>query len=133
MKAIFAEKPPDSYTELVKSVIEILSLDEGDPDFYCEHHPDPKRIHLIDDGDCQGTQVFVIAATGYQPSDYWYVKISYGSCSGCDALQGIGYYSDDEKPSESQVEQYMTLALHVVQGLKKMNDREEENADSKDS
>lgn len=113
LRLVFAEKPPMDYKTLVKAVVEVLT----DPNVY--ESIDPSRIHQIDDGDYQGTLVFVIAATGYQPSDYWYVKITYGSCSGCDTLQAIRGYSD-ETLTEGQLNDYMSLALHIVQGLKKM-------------
>lgn len=81
--------------------------------------PNPECIHEIDDGEYQGTLLFVIPADGYQPYDYWYVKVNYGSCSGCDTLMAIleGDYGDtiDEK-----VDSLFTLALHIVQGLKKI-------------
>lgn len=114
VRAEFATKHPDEYLDVVKAVVRIL----GDGSY---GSPDPERIHLIDDGDYQGTLVFVIGADGYQPSDYWYVKVGYGSCSGCDTLQAIGEYSS-EPPTEEQIAEYMTLALHVVQGLKRMGD-----------
>ena len=113
-RAKFAARHPDNYEEIVKTVIEVVSTDLYDD-------PAPNRIHLIDDGDYQGTLVFVIGAKGYQPSDYWYVKVSYGSCSGCDTLESIKDYSD-APPTENQVNDYMTLALHIVQGLRKMDD-----------
>lgn len=109
----FAAKAPESYTEIVKAVVGVIG---GDDEYDA---PDVNRVHQIDDGDYQGTLVYVIGAGGYQPNDYWYVKVGYGSCSGCDTLQGIHGYSD-EKPTESQVEEYMTLALHIVQGLRAM-------------
>lgn len=115
LQAAFAESHPEDYKAVIKAVVSILN----DGNDYGSI--DPNRIHQIDDGDYQGTLVFVIAATGYQPSGYWYVKVSYGSCSGCDTLEGIRCYSDD-KPTEEQVRDYMTLALHIVQGLKKMGD-----------
>lgn len=117
LEALFSEKHPENYKAIVEAVMAVLNNGE--------HYgaPDPKRIHELDDGDYQGTLVYVIAATGYQPSDYWYVKVGYGSCSGCDTLEGIRSYSDD-KPTEDQVRDYMTLALHIVQGLKKMGDDE---------
>ena len=111
----FKSKHPDSYSDIVKTLISVLSAGE-DYGF-----PDPDRIHTIDDGDYQGTLVFVIAGKGYQPSDYWYVKVSYGSCSGCDTLQAIRGYGD-RVPTESQAKRYFTLALHVMQGLKEMGD-----------
>jgi hypothetical protein len=103
-----------SYTDLVKYVVEMLHdhLDEYGA-------PDPKRIHAIDDGDYQGTLVYIIAASGYQPSTYWAVKISYGSCSGCDTLQAISDDSSDS-PSDKQVKDYLGLCLHIIQGLKEI-------------
>lgn len=118
IEAHLREEHPSSYEQLVKWVIEMINpLDEYDL-------PDPKRITEIDQGDYQGTLVYVIGATGYQPHDYWYVRVWYGSCSGCDTLQAIGEYSH-EKPTEKQINEYMTLALHIVQRLKKMDDVED--------
>lgn len=110
---LFSEKHPDSYMEIVKVVVSILH----DPKKY--KSIDPERIHQIDDGDYQGTLVFVIASSGYQPDEYWYVKVSYGSCSGCDTLEGIRGYGSGN-PTADQVSDYYTLALHVVQGIKRM-------------
>lgn len=108
----FKKAHPENYKSLVTNVMRIF--DDGE--YGC---PDSSKIHEIDDGDYQGTLLYVIPEKGYQPSEYWYVKVSYGSCSGCDTLQGIHSYSS-EPPTDNQVEQYMTLALHIVQGLKKM-------------
>lgn len=120
LRARFATHPK-GYEEIVKAVIEVISSEE---DYY---DPDPERIHLIDDGDYRGTLVFVIGAKGYQPSNYWTVLVSYGSCSGCDTLEAIKEYSDEPATSD-QLDQYVTLALHIVQGIKAINgDRNEEN------
>lgn len=117
VRAIFASNRPSSYRAIVEAVVSILS-NEDDYDGL-----DKDRIHQIDDGHYQGTLLFVIAAKGYQPSDYWYVKVYYGSCSGCDTLESIDTYSnEDGTVTESELDQYMTLALHIVQGLKKMGD-----------
>lgn len=114
LRAQLALAHPTNYAALVKMVVTAVS----DPCEYTET-PDPNRIHQIDDGDYQGTLVFVIASKGYQPSNYWYVRVYYGSCSGCDTLERITNYSN-EPPTPNQVDQYMTLALHIVQGLKPM-------------
>ncbi len=114
LAATFVKHPAD-YKEIVKNVISVITADEDYGDF----NPDPERIHEIDDGHYQGTLVYVIGATGYQPSDYWYVKVSYGSCSGCDTLESIRDYQDG-KPDADQVKQYMLLALHVIQGMREM-------------
>ena len=111
----FAVNEPEDYQDVVKRVISVIAVDE-----YGEG-PDPQRIHKIDDGDYQGTLVFVIGANGYQPSTYYYVKVGYGSCSGCDTLEDIRYSADS---GEQKIADYMTLALHIIQGLKKMGDDE---------
>jgi len=117
----FEKEIPRSYSDIVKAVVTMLH----DEDDYGSI--DPERIHSIDDGDYQGTLVFVIGASGYQPSDYWYVKVGYGSCSGCDTLEAItegdyGHESEEEAQAwkKEAVDGLMTLALHVLQGLKKI-------------
>ena len=111
IEAEIAKAQISSYDELVRIVVENVTDDD-----YTDHNPDPERIHCINDGAYQGTLVFVIACKGYQPSRYWAVKIYYGSCSGCDTLQSISDYSS-EPPNGEQIKDYMTLALHIVQGL----------------
>jgi hypothetical protein len=117
LRETFAAQHPDAYIDIVRAVVSVI----GGENAYGE--PDATRIHQIDDGDYQGTLLFVIAAGGYQPSEYWYVKVGYGSCSGCDTLEGIRDYSD-EPPTKEDVDAYMTLALHIVQGLKSMQTEE---------
>jgi len=113
METFFGEKHVGDYEAIVKKVIEVIANNDD------YDTPDKDRIHRIDDGDYQGTILFIIAASGYQPSDYWFVKVDYGSCSGCDTLENIRGY-EDKPPNIQQVKDYMTLALHVVQGLKEM-------------
>ncbi len=117
LESIFAERHPSDYIDIVKIVVGGLAKDNDNIEL------DVDRITEIDPGHYQGTLLYVIAETGYQPRNYWYVKVSYGSCSHCDTLQSIQGYSD-EKPNEEQIKDYMTLALHIVQGLKKMGDDE---------
>ena len=114
VKSVFEEAHPDSYKDVISAVVKMLH--DASDDY---EKPDPERIHEIDDGNYQGTLIYVIGCTGYQPSEYWYVKVSYGSCSGCDTLQSICGYSS-KKPTEEQVKDYMTLALHIIQGMQKM-------------
>ncbi len=114
LEAKFRAAHPSGYIAIVKAVVEVVTTDSG-------NDIDPERIHTIDDGSDGGTLLFVIAAKGYKPSDYWSVFVSYGSCCGCDALQAINIYESDS-PTDDQVAKYLTLALHIVQGLKKIGD-----------
>lgn len=113
IRAALSVKALGEYSDLVAVVVSAIRNEDDYGD------PDPERIHEIDDGGYQGTLLYVIAAKGYQPCDYWYVKIAYGSCSGCDALEAIRGYSS-EPPTAEQLDDYMTLALHIVQGIKKL-------------
>jgi hypothetical protein len=111
----FSAAHPANYQAIVRAVVEAVSSGNEYSD------PDPERIVEIDHGSYQGTLVYVIGVKGYQPSDYWYVKVGYGSCSGCDTLEAIKGYRD-EKPTEEQAKDYLTLALHIVQRIKKAGD-----------
>ena len=123
VRSLFEAQMPGAYRDIVTAVVAMLH----DEDKYGSI--DPEHIHEINDGNYQGTLVYVIGASGYQPDDYWYVKVGYGSCSGCDTLGNIlsgnwGHESEEEVKAWKQaaLDQLMTLALHIVQGLKKMGD-----------
>ena len=101
-----------SYNELVRLIAKnILGIED-------------MRTHEIDDGDYQGTMIYLITdADIYQPNptNYYVTYVAYGSCSCCDTLQGIqadGDYFD--YPTNDQLDQYMTLCLHMVQRMKKL-------------
>ena len=115
-KTKLQEKHPDDYQDIVRIVLE--TINEKEDTLYGK--PNSSNIHVIDDGDYQGTLLFVIPENTYQPDDYWAVKVSYGSCSGCDTLQAIHDSCPAKTPTEEQLNDYMTLALHIVQGLKKI-------------
>ena len=107
----------DSYETIVKKVFEICIPEATD---YSGWALD--KMTVIDDGDYEGTQIFIIPTDTYQPSveDYVMTDTYYGSCSGCDTLQAISGY-DYDLPTDEQVKEYMTLALHLVQKLKRLN------------
>ena len=108
-----------SYETIFKKVIELcLNTSDNSWETY-----NLNAVTVIDDGDYQGTQIFIIPKNTYQPSfeDYLITNTYYGSCSGCDTLQGISSY-DYGLPSEEQVKDYMMLSLHLVQKMKYLND-----------
>ncbi|MBR2246010.1 MAG: hypothetical protein IJ880_03105 [Bacilli bacterium] len=81
-------------------------------------------VHEINDGEYQGTMLYLITDNSiYQPSvsNYYFTYVWYGSCSGCDALEGIRCYSN-ELPDDKQVKEYMTLCLHIVQRIKLLSE-----------
>lgn len=103
----------DSYEDLVKLLFNIVINVVED---FCDNTFDTNNITIIDDGDYQGTQIFILHKKSYQPyiSEYVYTSVCYGSCSGCDTLQSISSYNY-ELPDEEQIKDYMTLILHLLQ------------------
>lgn len=97
-----------NYDKLFNMLVQSL-VDDNDYSY-----PDPERIVKIDHGDYQGTLVFVVGASGYQPSKYWATTVGYGSCSGCDTLQDLL----DSSVIEKKVDGCMTLMLHMLQKMK---------------
>ena len=122
-----AEKRTDphywSYESILKLTIETMFTG----DYNSWGSPDPNRITKIDEGDYQGTLVFVIGQTGYQPATYWATKVSYGSCSGCDTLQAIEEDTQDvagsdweQELTDQAINDLCTLALHMIQNMKEI-------------
>lgn len=118
----------DSYRILVKLIFDLVI--NPDVDTYRDDIFDTDKIDVLDHGDYQGTLIFILHRDTYQPlvDDYIYTYVYYGSCSGCDTLQAIHHYDEDE-PDENQVEDYMTLCLHLVQHCKCMGEFMEEDDD----
>jgi len=105
----------DSYKAILEKIYQLVVIEKGG------YEMDYKKMTEIDDGHYQGTLLFLTPTNSYQPSieDYLITHVYYGSCSGCDTLQAIHNY-DDGLPSESQVRDYMMLALHLIQNMKEL-------------
>lgn len=113
----------DTYEKIVKILFDKV-INQEETKYYKFA---TNNITVIDDGDYQGTQIFVIPLDTYQPeiNDYVVTNTYYGSCSGCDTLQAISEYDYDEKPDENQIKDYMELALHLLQKCKWLGEENE--------
>lgn len=111
----YTAEAPGSYSSIFTDVVRFLAEDSGVDRW---DRPDPERITVIDHGDYQGTMLFVVAATGYQPSHFWTCRVFYGSCSGCDSFEAARNYRYEGPPTREEVEAYVSMALHMVQGMK---------------
>ena len=102
----------DQYEVIVKKIFELIVNSEKSTRYKFDVH----KMTIINDGDYQGTLIFIVSKSTYQPDaeEYLVTDTYYGSCSGCDTLLTISEYSD-RLPSDEQVREYMTLALHLVQ------------------
>lgn len=109
-----------TYSKIVKKIIELV-INDSDNEF---QNYDFENLLVIDDGDYQGTQIFIAHKAVYQPdiNDYIYTSNYYGSCSGCDTLLSIQSWNDERLPSKSQIKDYMLLSLHIIQNFRKMEE-----------
>lgn len=107
------------YHELLEMTIKHI-INNSETDYY-EKFLNEDKIRKIDDGDYQGTLIFIIPEATYQPSEYdYYVTFAdYGSCSACDTLQAIQYGNTYES-KEEQVNDLMTLCLHMIERMKRL-------------
>lgn len=102
------------YKDIVKIVFDVIY---NDGEEYSSDKLDIQNLTKIDDGDYQGTLLYLIPFETYQPSEYEYLMtfVDYGSCSGCDTLLAIQDYHDDEYLDKSQVNDFMQLAKDILQ------------------
>ena len=102
------------YKYLVQLVVKYILNDGMEHSVFYDTWDDD-HITVVDNGDWQGTLLFIIPLKTYQPQEYEYLMtfVNYGSCSCCDTLQAIQSY-DDEKPTHGQLKDYMTLCKDIV-------------------
>lgn len=100
------------YKHIVEKVVEII-LNTNE-----EYLWNTEGITEIDDGDYQGTLLFLIPRKTSQPSEYEYLMtyVGYGSCSGCDALQAIQDYGENPI-SEDQLKDFMALCKDIITNM----------------
>lgn len=115
-----------TYLDIVKETINTILNDNDEyPKWDIEH------ITQIDNGDYQGTYLYLIPENTYQPSadEYLMTYVYYGSCSGCDTLQAIQDWRGNLL-NEEQIKEFMTLSLHLLENMiKPYNDGWRSNDD----
>lgn len=103
------------YEDLVKLTFSTIYNEGSGEEIYPYGHLALDYVTVIDNGDYQGTLLFVIPFKTYQPSESEYLMtyVGYGSCSGCDTLMSIIDYTS-EPPTEEQVSDLLTLCKDIV-------------------
>lgn len=108
-----------TYKDIVKIAFE--QIYENEP-----RALDLERVTEIDDGDYQGTLLFIIPFKTYQPSHYEYLMtyIEYGSCSSCDTLQSLqadcyyyGYDAGQAEAEEDFINQKINGFMHLCKDI----------------
>lgn len=104
-----------TYLDLVKLAFSTIYNDDSVE--YTHKQLNCERITEIDDGDYQGTLIFMIPFKTYQPDEgeYLMTYVGYGSCSGCDTLQSI---QDSRwvnaRPDVRQITELLHLCRDIV-------------------
>ena len=95
------------YKDLVKLTVMFILNDENEWN--------ENKITEIDDGDYQGTLLYLIPEDTYQPnsSEYLMTFVEYGSCSACDTLQEIQCFLGTKGRNES-INDLMSLCKDLI-------------------
>lgn len=105
------------YLDLVKLTFDVIfNTNNSNTNYYWNDRMlNIDKITEIDDGDYQGTLLYVIPFDTYQPGagEYLMTSVSYGSCSGCDILQRIQMCMDDLL-TEPQLTDFMGLCKDLI-------------------
>ena len=102
------------YKDLVKIAFDVVYNSYIPDDYYTL---DTNKITEIDNGEYQGTLLYLIPFKTYQPGEYEYLMtyVGYGSCSGCDTLTSLQCdLPDNGKPDEKSVKDFMTLCKDIL-------------------
>lgn len=107
------------YKDLVKITFStIFNGQKPDVNSFCRDYKDldVNSITEINNGSYSGTLVYLIPFDSYSPSpdEYLMTYVYYGSCSGCDTLQGIKYDSDSDGDKEKQVSELVSLCKDII-------------------
>lgn len=109
-----------TYEEIVKLVVKYILQDY-----------EYGYIKSVSFGDYQGIDLYFIPRYTYPDiEEIIFTHNYYGSCSGCDTLQMIQTESSnygEGKPTKTQLKDYMTLCLHLVENMRYLVDSENAN------
>lgn len=100
------------YADFVKLTFEIIFNDDPST----ERKLDLKNMTEIDNGDYQGTLLYLIPFKTYQPTEREYLMtyIGYGSCSGCDSLQAAINWRNRGALTETELAAVMEICKDIV-------------------
>ena len=114
----FVDLHDQTYESLLAlTVTHILNDGKTEAEIFGDMIWDAGEITTIDNGDYQGTLLFLIPRSTYQPSEYEYLMtyIGYGSCSCCDHLQGIE--PDYDEVTDEDIANFMSLCKDFITNM----------------
>lgn len=122
LKKVIEDKVENKYIFGYRDLLAmILKYVINDKDY--EYDFSTENIKVIDDGDYEGTLIYVFHKKIYCPNeyDYYFTCTYYGSCSFCDTMMAINdIISSDKGKKDIAVRDLMTEALHLIQNMRKL-------------
>lgn len=124
----FETKCPESYQDILEQLVnKVINPYLEEKDLRVLNY---ENMTTIDNGDYQGTTIYIIFYETYQPDveDYVFTHNYYGSCSGCDTFEGIYLNYDDlgnAIPTKEAAKEYWMIALHLLQNFKVLGSNED--------
>lgn len=116
----------DEYENLVELLFDIVINPYFNDKF--QYNFDTENIKEIDEGegDGNGTKIFIVHKDIFSPyiSENVYTYVYYGTCNGEDTLKEICLF-EHTLPDESQIKDYMSICLHLLQRCNYMIEEEE--------
>jgi hypothetical protein len=117
LRKAFAKRHPRDYNQIVEMLFRIVINPE------LEDKYDTDNITVLDQDQPNGIEIFILCNQKWplMVDDYIYTHNFYGSCDICDILESIKNINRRRKvrPDEDQLDEYMTLAFHLLQRTKK--------------
>lgn len=117
LEAYFRKTPMSEYANAYEEVV-------GSIFKFCISGYDIDKMQVCYCGGYEGDVIFKIPKKTRKGGNPTYVitETDYGSCSGCDTLLRIAGYLDIPEygcglPTDDQIKGFMTLCLHLVQGM----------------
>lgn len=105
------------YLDIVEAVVAHV-LNDGE---YKRGKWDVANITEIDNGNYQGTLLYLIPQNTSQPTEYEYLMtyVGYGSCAICDTLIAIQRYGKGQHLTDNQIKSFMALSKDIITNMKK--------------
>ena len=103
------------YDDLVKLTFKTIFNDGKNG--YGFYDLDLDNLTKIDNGSYSGTLLYVIPFDCYSPDEGEYIMtyVNYGSCCGCDTLERIKAFNDeDDIPDKNQLADLMMLCKDII-------------------
>ncbi|MCP4896301.1 MAG: hypothetical protein GY906_04940 [bacterium] len=114
----FVKDVPTSYKDILARTLRAVTDELNADDDFDGATFNHGNIRTASCGDYQGSLFFLITSNSYD-CEAWTTRVSYGSCSHCDAYEAArDLWEDSEDADCRDVSGFVSLSLHLWQSMK---------------